>query len=266
MTEKDSEIILGAGEVYMYEFDGIAIPSHDVIETEQHNVGHCSGGFSVDYKPTKYDVKNQYDKIVKSFTTSEEMTAKPGILSWRVSNLALLSTAKIEDKVVDGKAVRTLTFGGTNNSLKTVLLRFVHEKEDGNKIRFTMVGQGGNGFAIEFTSKELTVDATITAIEYIKNFLASIEEEVWNEVPVTGVTLNKATLSVAATKQEALVATVAPLDATIQDIVWATSAADKATVSEAGVVTGVAAGTATITATSAADDTKEATCTVTVTA
>ena len=35
------EIILGAGEVYMYEFTGSNIPDHKEIETELHNVGHC---------------------------------------------------------------------------------------------------------------------------------------------------------------------------------------------------------------------------------
>ena len=264
--KKTDEILLGAGEVFMYEFTGTTIPANDVIETEDHNVAHCSGGFSIDYKPTKYEVKNQYGKTVKSFITDEAITAKSGILSWRLSNLALLSTAKIEDKVVDGKAVRVLTFGGANNNLKTVLLRFVHTKKDDNKLRFTMIGQGGNGFAIEFTAKELTVDATITAIEYIKNFLASIEEEISEEVVVTGVTLNKATLSLAVTKQEALVATVAPANATIKDIVWSSSAVDKATISASGVITGIAIGTTVITATSLADNTKKATCTVTVTA
>ena len=53
---------------------------------------------------------------------------------------------------------------------ETVLLRFVHTKEDGNKIRFTMIGQGGNGFALEFTTKELTIDAQIEAIEHINRY------------------------------------------------------------------------------------------------
>lgn len=178
MSAEKNEIVLGAGEVYMYEFNGSTIPEHSVIETEDHNVGYCSGGFSIDYKPEKYDVKNQYGKIVKSFITNEEITAKTGILSWSLEKLALLSTAKFTaDKV---KKIRTLKFGG-GGSLKTVLLRFVHEKENGKKIRFTMIGQGGNGFALEFGEKELTVDSEITAIEYIKNFLAEFEEELTDE-------------------------------------------------------------------------------------
>ena len=79
------------------------------------------------------------------------------------------------------KKTRTLIFGGSNNKLKRVLVRFVHTKDNDKKLRFTMIGQGGNGFAIEFTTKELTVDAQIAAIEYIKGFLASIEEELTDE-------------------------------------------------------------------------------------
>lgn len=178
MSKDINEIILGAGEVYMYEFTGTAIPETAEIETDDHNVGHCSGGFSIDYKPEKYDVKNQYGKIVKSFITSEEITAKTGILTWALDKLALLSTAKItEDKA---KKIRSLRFGG-GGALNTVLFRFVHTKSNSKKLRFTMIGQGGNGFAMEFGEKELTIDSEIAAIEYVKNFLAEFEEELTDE-------------------------------------------------------------------------------------
>lgn len=179
-AEDVNGVLLGAGEVYMYEFDGTTIPEDSEIETDAHNVGHCSGGFSIDYKPEVYDVKNQYNKIVKRFIISEACTAKTGILTWDLEKLALLSTAKFTktDATSTEKEKRKLVVGGSNNSLKTVLFRFVHEKADGNKLRFTMIGQGGNGFALEFTTKELTVDATIEAIEHIKNFLFSLEEEI----------------------------------------------------------------------------------------
>lgn len=179
MSSKDkNEILLGAGEVYMYEFMGDTIPENNVIETEDHNVGHTSGGASIDYKPKKYDVKNSYGKIVKSFITEEEITFKTGLLTWILENVALLSTAKITTDSV--KKTKTLTFGG-GGALKNVLIRFVHTKDNDKKIRFTMIGQGGNGFSLKFEDKEVTVDAEITAIEYIKNFLASFEEELTDE-------------------------------------------------------------------------------------
>ena len=178
MSEKD-EIIFGAGDLYLNEFTGNTIPEDEEIETPDFNVGHCSGGFSVDYKPEKYNVENQYGKIVRSYVIKEEIVAQTGILSWDLNKLALLSTAKISVDKENKKKI--LEFGGSNPTIKTVLLRFVHTKENGKKLRFTMIGQGGNGFAIEFTTKELTVDAQITAIEYIKGFLARIDEELTDD-------------------------------------------------------------------------------------
>ena len=178
MSEKD-EIIFGAGELYLNEFTGNTIPEDEEIETPDFNVGHCSGGFSVDYKPEKYNVENQYGKIVRSYVIKEEIVAQTGNLSWDLNKLALLSTAKISVDKENKKKI--LEFGGSNPTIKTVLLRFVHTKENGKKLRFTMIGQGGNGFAIEFTTKELTVDAQITAIEYIKGFLARIDEELTDD-------------------------------------------------------------------------------------
>jgi len=172
------EILMGAGEVYMYEFAGEAIPEHTVIETEEHNVGHTSSGASIDYKPEKYDVTNSYGNVVKSFITKESITFKTGLLTWLLDNVALLTTAKITTDAT--KKIKTLTFGG-GGSLKNVLVRFVHIKENDKKIRFTMIGNAGNGFTMEFASKEVTVDAEITAIEYIKKFLASFEEELTDE-------------------------------------------------------------------------------------
>lgn len=187
MKKKNEEIIFGAGELYMYEFSGSEIPEHAIIETDVHNVGHCSGGFSVEYKPDRYDIKNQYGATVKTVIKNEEITAKTGLLTWDLEKLSLLSTAVFSEDAAEG--TRTLLFKGKGR-LRNVLMRFVHEKDDGRKLRFTMIGQGGNGFALEFGENELTVDATLNAISYIKDFLASIEEEIG--VEATGLTVTTA--------------------------------------------------------------------------
>ena len=76
---------------------------------------------------------------------------------------------------------KDLIFTGDGKALKTVLLRAVHTKENGKKIRFTMIGQGGSGFAIAWENKEVTIDAELTAIKKVKGFLASFEEELTEE-------------------------------------------------------------------------------------
>ena len=77
---------------------------------------------------------------------------------------------------------------------------------------------------------------------------------------VTALTVSPTTATVAVGAAETITATVTP--STFTNITWTSSNEAVATVSAAGVVTGVSAGTATITATAGA---KTATCTVTVT-
>ncbi|MGN0812590.1 MAG: Ig-like domain-containing protein [Candidatus Coproplasma sp.] len=86
-------------------------------------------------------------------------------------------------------------------------------------------------------------------------------------VPVTGVTLDKTTasLKMGATESVTLTATVAPANATNKAVSWASDNTSVATVDQSGVVTAVSAGTATITVTTA-DGNKTATCVVTVAA
>jgi hypothetical protein len=70
-----------------------------------------------------------------------------------------------------------------------------------------------------------------------------------DNVPVTGITLNKASTTILVGSTEQLTATIAPLSATNQNSTWSTSDASKATVSSNGLVTAVAEGTAVISAT-----------------
>ncbi len=68
-------------------------------------------------------------------------------------------------------------------------------------------------------------------------------------VPVTGVSLNKASTSVIVGSTELLTATIEPASATERDVAWSSSNNGVAVVGKSGKVRGVTAGTATITAT-----------------
>ena len=83
-------------------------------------------------------------------------------------------------------------------------------------------------------------------------------------VPVSQITLNKAETSISVGNSETLTATVAPENATIKALTWASSDEDVATVAPDGTVTAVKAGAATITATAADGSGKSAVCKVTV--
>ena len=81
------------------------------------------------------------------------------------------------------------------------------------------------------------------------------------EIAVTGVSLNKTSVTITEGETETLTATVAPADATNQNVKWTSSDTSVVTVS-GGKLTAVKPGTATITVT--ADGDKTATCAVTV--
>jgi len=68
------------------------------------------------------------------------------------------------------------------------------------------------------------------------------------EIPVTGLTLNQATLSLFVNDTATLVATVVPANATSQSVRWSSNNSSVATVNTMGQVIAIAEGTATITA------------------
>ena len=100
-------------------------------------------------------------------------------------------------------------------------------------------------------------DTTCNICGYVRTVTPEI-------VPVSQITLNKAETSISVGNSETLTATVAPENATVKALTWASSDEDVATVAPDGTVTAVKVGTATITATAADGSGKSATCTVTV--
>lgn len=137
-------------------------------------------------------------------------------------------------------------------------------------------------FAVQATASDVYTNAgtKVPFIEYeiwgdqAKAFEAKMEESLFimlpdtilegGEVVPTAITLDKETVSVATGATEQLTATVTPENAVDKSVTWSSSNESIATVSAAGLVTGVAAGSATITAKTS--NNLEATSAVTVTA
>ena len=82
-------------------------------------------------------------------------------------------------------------------------------------------------------------------------------------IPVSGISLNKSSLTLLVGSSESLTATVTPSNATNKDVTWSSSAPDVAAVTSDGLVTAVGVGTSVITATTESGGLK-ATCTVKV--
>ena len=105
----------------------------------------------------------------------------------------------------------------------------------------------------------LTVDSAGNKTETISSVV-----EVTN-ILVTGITLNQTSASLVAGNTLTLTATITPSNAENKNITWSSSNEEIATVTQAGVVTGIGAGTVTITATAQDGSNVKGTCTITVT-
>ncbi len=123
-----------------------------------------------------------------------------------------------------------------------------------------ILNNGANDTKIGDTkTADLTVAANHTSGDYYMNSSGQLVAF----VHVTGVTLNKTTLTLKKDATETLSTTFAPTNATVKNVTWESSDTKVATVDSNGKVTAVAPGTATITVTTK-NNGKTATCTVTV--
>ncbi|WP_283123289.1 Ig-like domain-containing protein [Anaerotignum lactatifermentans] len=117
-----------------------------------------------------------------------------------------------------------------------------------------------NGVVTAVSAGEAII--TVTTEDGAKTATCKVTVNAPQTVPVTGVTLDKAELTLEKGSTGTLKATVEPQNATNNTVTWSSSNPEFATVAN-GTVTAVSAGTATITVTTA-DGNHKATCTVTV--
>ena len=109
-----------------------------------------------------------------------------------------------------------------------------------------------------------TADITVTTKDGGKTAKSTLTVTA-KQIPVTGVTLDKTTLSLEVGATETLNATIQPSNASYKAVSFTSSDEAIATVDDNGLVTAVAAGTADITVESLMDGSKTAVCTLTVT-
>jgi uncharacterized protein YjdB/pectate lyase len=106
-------------------------------------------------------------------------------------------------------------------------------------------GTTGSGVSVTGIAEgSATITATCVSNSAV---MASCTVKVGATVDVTGISLNKASDSISKGSTETLIATVIPATATNKNVTWSTSNPSVATVTSAGLVTGVANGNATIT-------------------
>lgn len=175
MTE---QMILGSGDLYVAAYTG-SIPDDETLEVAANQLGYIKGGATIEYKPEEYTINDDSNTIYKRYVISEEITFKTGILSWNLSTLQTLC-AKCTYTDATATSIRTLTLGGKGVcEMDKYVVRFVHTKTDGKKIRVTLVATASAGLSLAFApDKETTVDAEFKAISHnsVGNQLIITEE------------------------------------------------------------------------------------------
>jgi|GEM_PF-5573313 len=231
---------------------------HLILGTGELKVGSISlgllkGDVSFDHEPKEGEVKGGFPQVtVKSYKEEESATLS--------ASLAEISSENVE--LMLGQ------LGGGGGDFPVLQnVTFTHERENDQKIVLTLYkATAVAGFKVKFTETGLALmDIQLKAIaDETKPSGKQLYEITITDaeaVPVTSVSVVPSTVTVGIGETQELTATVLPSYATDKTVTWESSDGTKATVSSAGVVTGVAVGSATITASCGG---KSGTCLVTV--
>ena len=179
------------------------------------------------------------------------------------------ATCTVRVRIQIGEPVQSVGLNKTELALevgKTGTLEAKVEPSDATNKNVTWsssnseVATVDNGVVTAVSAGEAII--TVTTEDGAKTATCKVTVNAPQTVPVTGVTLDKAELTLEKGSTGTLKATVAPQNATNNTVTWSSSNPEFATVAN-GTVTAVSAGTATITVTTA-DGNHKATCTVTV--
>ena len=153
-----------------------------------------------------------------------------------------------------GNECRGIAKATVSQGKKYYELRVYSKKSQGDNITFKCYNQA--------TGRELMVAESLLFDGEQHGTLSRLFQLTATQ-PVTGISLDKTSVTLNATDTYTLIATVDPIDASNKSVTWSSSDAAIATVDENGVVISIKTGTATITATTV-DGNFTATCQVIV--
>ncbi|MEG1876777.1 MAG: Ig-like domain-containing protein, partial [Lachnospiraceae bacterium] len=197
-----------------------------------------------------------YRKLANTGTPNESESVPPSTDSGSSSTVAVtgvtLSSSSVSLKVgeesslsasvqPDNASDKSVSYSSSNTAAATV--------DNSGKVKGVAAGTATITVTTTEGSKTATCSVTVTEAA----------------VAVTGISLDQTACTLEPSKTAQLTATIAPTNATKQDVTWTSKDPSIATVDTAGKVTAVAAGNTTITVTTT-DGSKTASCAVTVAA
>ena len=247
VTSAESSITIPKGKTYMLDFDIDPIDFHEVITNKSSNTAVATvdeTGKITAVAPGTATIKI----IVGGASTSCKVTVTQGVTKITLNktklSLDVPQTYQLTATITPSDASnKTLNWTSSNPAAATV---------DANGL-VTAVGNGTAVIKAESTDGTgISASCTVTVVDPSK-------------IPVSGIALDKTSLSLEAMEDYQLTATVSPANAANKGLIWSSSNEEVATVDSNGKVTAVAKGTVTITAAAADGYGASASCIVTVT-
>lgn len=159
-------INVGVGDIYMVEYKELSVPEDAIIEIEANLIPHTSGGITFNYTGNKKDITDDKGVVVDQVKEDEKLTIKIGILEDMVSMYEWLTeTTEVDDS---GEGFTKVTIGGDVKNDKKFLLRYVHTRKNGKKVRYTAIVLPADGFSEPYTkgsAKIVDCEVTATALD-----------------------------------------------------------------------------------------------------
>lgn len=156
MAKRDNtNITLGSGKVYITEYTGSTMPTHDTVCTDENLLGYIKGGAELSYTEETYEEKDDLGLVSKVITTSEEAILKLGLLTWNGETLQ-----KLVDRcaVTSASGTRTIKIGGAGNTQgKKWVVCFKHEDTADGNLFVLICGRNTAGFTLTFAADAGTV-------------------------------------------------------------------------------------------------------------
>ena len=247
VTAAESSVTIPKGKTYMLDFDIAPIDFHEVITTKSSNTAVATvdeTGKITAVAPGTATIKI----IVGGASASCKVTVTQAVTKITLNktklSLDVPQTYQLTATITPSDASnKTLNWTSSNPAAATV---------DANGL-VTAVGNGTAVIKAESTDGTgISASCTVTVVDPSK-------------IPVSGIALDKTSLSLEATEDYQLTATISPANAANKGLIWSSSNEAVATVDSNGKVTAIAKGAATITAAAADGYGASASCTVTVT-
>lgn len=260
----------GSGQISV-SVAGVSLDKTEIVLVEGSNQT-----LTATVEPTNATNKNvtwsSDHEAVATVDQNGTVTARRGgqaIITVTTADGSKTATCTVRVRIQIGEPVQSVGLNKTELALevgKTGTLEAKVEPSDATNKNVTWSSSNpefatvDNGVVTAVSAGEAII--TVTTEDGAKTATCKVTVNAPQTVPVTGVTLDKAELTLEKGSTGTLTATVAPQNATNNTVTWSSSNPEFVTVAN-GTVTAVSAGTATITVTTA-DGNHKATCTVTV--